>query len=271
MSSREMVQAPRLRAVTQGSIFNHAKCQDFSVNVLGLLISARCDLAQQKQERFIYVPLVQAKDWLDHYVIPKLFAEHRSSLLAGLKNLLQQNKHCPSSIDAFGAEKSGSLLEGTKAHQAYQSKLKDLQSVEIMIQTGLYEKSLLSSKAVRSKTDELISNKIEGAFFIDNVIDFQNGSTHLGSFVAILNEPSSIQRQAALGIADGLDHDLILAAPNEFECIAALPGEMSYVMCNVRSPYIELALQRFSALYSRIGVEDPSTEMKEKLAREAVK
>lgn len=269
MSARDMVQPPRLRSVTQGSIFNHAKCQDFSSSVLGLLISARCDLAQKKQERYIYVPLVRALDWLDYYVIPKLLSEHHSSLLSALKTILVQNKHCSSSIDAFGAEKCASLLGG-KALIQYQKKLGEVESCVRMMQSGIWDKSILSSRAIKSKTDELVSNKVEGAFFIDEVIDYQNGNALLGPHVAVLSEPSSIPRHIALEIADGLDHEHVFANQVSYGCIDARRGEMSYVLCNVRSPYIELALQKFSALYSRIGVEDPSKEIKDKIAREAV-
>jgi hypothetical protein len=269
MSARDMVQPPKLRTVTQGSIFNHAKCQDFSNSVLGLFISARCDLAQKKQERFIYVPLVKAIDWLDCYVTPKLFSEHHASLLANLKTILSDNKHCASSIDTFGAERCASLLEGTKALIQYQKKLADVKKVSQMMQSGVYDKSIISAKTIKSKTDELVSNKVEGAFFIDDIIDYQNGNAHLGPHVAVLSEPSSIPRNIALEIADGLDHEYIIDSGLNYGCINARSGEMSYVLCNVRSPYIELALQKFSALYSRIGVEDPSTEMKNKMAKEA--
>lgn len=268
MSARDMVQPPRLRTVTQGSVFNHAKCQDFSRSVLGLFISARCDLAQQKQERFIYVPLVRAADWLDYYIFPKLFSEHHASLLNALKTILIQNKHCPSSIDTFGAERCASLLDGKPLIQ-YQKKLSELETLTKMIQSGIYDKSILSSKTIKSKTDDLVSNKIEGAFFIDEIIDYQNGETRLGPYVAVLSEPSSIPRHIALEIADGLDHEHIIESRLSYGCIEAKRGEMSYVLCNVRSPYIELALQKFSALYSRIGVEDPSTELKNRIAKEA--
>ncbi|UZW21738.1 hypothetical protein OSC48_14415 [Pseudomonas quebecensis] len=269
MSFREMVQAPRLRSVTQGSIFNYAKCQDFHTDVLGLFISARCDLAQNKQSRYIYIPLVKVKAWVDFYLIPKLFCEQRAALISAMQNILKQNNHQPSSVSVFGAEKAAELLQGTKAYSGYFQKLKELQRVDEMLESGVYDKTVLTPKSIRSKTDDLISNKIEGVFLIDNVVDYQNGDLSLGSYVAILSEPSSIQRPAALGIAEGLDHKLVLDHPLEYDCITPMDGEMSYVMCNVRSPYIELILQRFSALYSRIGVDDPSIEIKEKLAMEA--
>lgn len=271
MSLRDMVQAPKLRSITQGSIFNHAARQDYAGSVLGLLISARCDFAQNKQDRYIYVPMVEATCWIDSYIIPRLFVELRTSIYGAMKEILKQEKHGSASIDVFGPLAAANLLAGTKAHGKYLTKAEELTKVDTMLSVGKFDKTLLSLKAIRSKTDDLINNKIEGFFFLDNVIDYQDSNTSLGAFVAILSEPSLIPRTVAIGIADGLDHEAVFSESHMYRCIAPQAGEMSYVLCNVKSPYIELALQKFSSLYSRIGIEDPSSEIKERIAMEAYK
>lgn len=50
MPFRNMVQPPKLRTITQGSVFNHARSDDFNQDVLGMVISARCDLAQKNKK-----------------------------------------------------------------------------------------------------------------------------------------------------------------------------------------------------------------------------
>lgn len=57
MPFRKMVQPGKLSGITQGSIFNHARSDDFKEDVLGMVISARCDLAQQKQEKVHLRPI----------------------------------------------------------------------------------------------------------------------------------------------------------------------------------------------------------------------
>ncbi len=39
---------------------------------------------------------------------------------------------------------------------------------------------------------------------------------------------------------------------------------MSYVLCNMASPYIELVMQRFSNIFSRVGVKDPHKNLGER-------
>lgn len=270
MPFRKMVQPAKLRGITQGSVFNHARSDDFTQDVLGMVISARCDLAQKKQEKFIYVPLIKAKHWFDYHVVPKLIEEHRKSLIADLKSILVQNKNAESVIETFGPTKCADLLVGLKDHVKYIKKLEDLIRVESCIVSGDNDKSLIAPKKLAAKIDEVASNKVEGFFLIDNIVDYQNNKKELGSYIAILGEPRPIHKTAALGIAEGLDHSNISQHDRTYDSIIQVEGEMSYVLCNISSPYIELALQRFSALYSRIGVENPSAKIKELLHLEAM-
>jgi hypothetical protein len=265
-----MVQTPKLRGITQGSVFNHARSDDFNQDVLGMVISARCDLAQKKQEKFIYVPLIRAKYWFDFHLIPKLIEESRKTLIGDLKAILVQNKNSDTVIETFGASKCADLLVGLKDHGRYLKKLGELEYVESCIELGKNDKTLFSQKKLASKIDEVISNKIEGFFLIDNIVDYQNNKTELGAYVAILGEPRPLHKVAALGIAEGLDHSTITQNDRAYDSINLLEGEMSYVLCNITSPYIELALQRFSSFYSRVGVENPSSKMKEILVSEAM-
>lgn len=270
MSFRNMVQPPKLRSITQGSVFNHARSDDFDENVLGMVISARCDLAQKKQEKFIYVPLIKAKQWLDSYLIPKLIDEHRKALIGDLKNIIVQNKNSDTVLETFGAIRCAELLTGSKDYQRYLQKLSELQHVESCIESGINDKALLTRKKLLAKVDDVISNKIEGFFLVDNIVDYQNNRLELGSYIAILGEPRPIHRVAALGISEGIDHSIISGNDRIYDSLNKIDGEMSYVLCNLASPYVELVLQRFSSLYSRIGVEDPTSSIKENLVSEAM-
>lgn len=191
-------------------------------------------------------------------------------MIGDLKSILVQNKNTDSVLETFGAIKCAELLAGLKDHQRYLSKLSELQHVESCIERGINDKTLFTRKKLLAKIDDVISNKIEGFFVVDNVVDFQNNKSELGSYIAILGEPRPIHKVTALGIAEGLDHSGISQYDRIYDSVNKLEGEMSYVLCNVTSPYIELALQRFSSLYSRIGVEDPTSSIKEILISEAM-
>lgn len=270
MSFRSMVKSPKLRSITQGSIFNHARSDDFNEDILGMVISARCDIAQKKQEKYVYVPLIKAKHWFNSNLIPKLIDEYRKSLVGELRAILVNNKFSGTAIETFGPIACANLLIDLKDHSKYSAKLDELARVDLCLDSGINDKSLINPKKLAAKIEDLVSNKIEGFFLIDNIIDYQNNGANLGAYVAILGEPRPIHKIAALGISEGLDHSSISDHDRIYESINRSEGEMSYVLCNIKSPYIELALQRFSNLYSRIGIDDPSLELKDNLKLEAM-
>ena len=270
MIHRVMVHPAKLKSITQGSIFNFARSDDFTCSALGMVISARCDLAQKKQEKFIYVPLAKAKDWIDTILVPKMTEELKKSTLGDLRNILKQNNESERAIDTFGPEYCIDLVEKTKEKTRYNEKLNLLRKITACLDTEEYDKTLIARKALTSRIDEVIANKVEGYFFIDQVIDYQNHE-ELGSYIAMLGEPRPIHKNTALKISEGLDHSLIIPGDSEYDSISKTNGEMSYILCNLKSPFIELALQRFSNLYSRIGIEDHSNDLKELLTSEVMK
>ncbi|MGQ3850523.1 hypothetical protein [Pseudomonas capsici] len=265
-----MVQSPKLRSITQGSIFNFARSDGYSANVLGMVISARCDLAQLKQEKFIYVPVVKAKDWIEMTLIPKLTDELRKSLLSDMRNILKANNFSETALDTFGVDTAAQLLKGKSDEVKFLEKSDKLSVVEQYLSLGRFDKSILNPKLLSARIDDVVNNKSEGYFFIDEIIDYQGGNISLGSHIVILGEPRPIHQKAAQGIADGLDHEQISISDRSYDSIIKSIGEMSYVLCNVKSPYIELVLQRFSSFYSRIGVDDPSKTIKDLLAKEVL-
>ena len=270
MTFRAMVQSPKLRSITQGSVFNFARSDDYRENVLGMVISARCDLAQLKQEKFIYVPVVKAKDWIEFTLIPKLTDELRKALLTEMRNILKANNLSETALDTFGVDTASSLLKGKGDEKKFIEKIEKLNLIEECLRSGKFDKTILSPKLVSARIDDVVNNKSEGYFFIDEVIDYQAGVESLGSHVVILGEPRPIHQKAAQGIADGLDHEQISLSDRAYDSIAKSESEMSYILCVVKSPYIELILQRFSSFYSRIGVDDPSKKIKDLLAKEVL-
>jgi hypothetical protein len=270
MTFRAMVQSPKLRSITQGSVFNFARSDDYSENVLGMVISARCDLAKLKQEKFIYVPVVKAKDWIELTLIPKLTDELRKSLLSEMRNILKSNNLSETALDTFGVDTAANLLKGKSDENEFLEKIKKLNFVERCLHAGRFDKSVLNPKLLSARIDDVVNNKSEGYFFIDEIIDYQGGVESLGSHVVILGEPRPIHQKAAQGIADGLDHEQISLSDRAYDSITKSASEMSYILCNVKSPYIELILQRFSSFYSRIGVDDPSKTIKDLLTKEVL-
>lgn len=64
MTKTLMFDAPRENE-TQGTVFSCAYAEDYTdTSVYGLVITARCDAAQDKAPIFSYIPVVSLPDWV---------------------------------------------------------------------------------------------------------------------------------------------------------------------------------------------------------------
>lgn len=60
-----MFDAPRQNEFTQGTVFSCAYAEDYpETTSYGLVITARCDAAQDKAPIFSYIPVVPLDDWI---------------------------------------------------------------------------------------------------------------------------------------------------------------------------------------------------------------
>ena len=60
--------------VNQGSVFIGAYAEDYTNSInYGLIITARCDIAQNKAKKYSYLPLIPLNSWLKHDFIQLLY------------------------------------------------------------------------------------------------------------------------------------------------------------------------------------------------------
>ena len=60
-----IVTFPNPGPMTQGTIFSGAVAEDYNgCETFGLVITARCDVANDKAETYNYLPVVRLNDWI---------------------------------------------------------------------------------------------------------------------------------------------------------------------------------------------------------------
>ncbi|MFN3239475.1 MAG: hypothetical protein ACE37D_20820 [Pseudomonadales bacterium] len=266
--SRRICEPCPVDTITQGSIFNYASNEDFrSGDDMGMLISARCDIANAKSEKFSYLPVIHLKKYIQFFLVPKLLQEQFKENINTIKNLVQNEGGSRDTVDLYGAVKSiDVLIKKEKPRQKAEEILKSNQKIEQIQkkewhQLDSKDYSVIPKKKFRQELDSLVNNKVEGVFFIDEVIDFNNLNETLGPVVVLLREVHHMNMAFSELIRKGCDHDELIQTENRSHPIDLAPGRMSYILCNISSPYIELIMQRFSNLYTRIGVKDPSPKL----------
>lgn len=108
-----MFDAPRENEFTQGTVFSCAYAEEYpDTSVYGLVITARCDAAQDKAPIFNYIPVVPLHDWMlcdgANLAMDRIHAETQNTL----KNYVKD-----SSL-------SESLLETKTMDEIYESHFK---------------------------------------------------------------------------------------------------------------------------------------------------
>jgi hypothetical protein len=258
---------PLLGRLTQGSIFSCASAEGYAgCEVYGFVITARCDVEQDKFPILNYVPIVKLDDWLDREGFDILSSRLRADLEGAISALLSQ---CKIAINILESQ-SLRDIESAFFSEPYTSKeiksAKDrfsgliarnelIDQIELnrLNQSGkLYE---INDKSASALLKELIQHKITGYYFLPSVYDQGDDA----GYVINLREVRHLTRVAAQKLANGLEASdgADIAAENglsfELDTLAMPIGELS-------SPAVEHVLQTFSTLFGRIGLDDPSRE-----------
>lgn len=110
--SRRIFNDAKIRNITQGSIFNGGiSCLYTHHNVLGVIITPRCDIAQHKVPYYYYLPMVSFEDWkkveFPHLYIAKL----KNDTFARLRNELKNTGVSESIVNHYTAKKIGEIIK----------------------------------------------------------------------------------------------------------------------------------------------------------------
>lgn len=257
---------PVLGRLTQGVLFSCATAENYEdTHVYGLIVTARCDIAQSKSHLLSYLPVVSLDAWMAHDGFELLHsraladAEGRVRNALGAAGLAKSllDVHTPRAIldTAFDA-----VTEDHKERVRKDAFQKSVIHYESVVQCGgpparvrkLYEQA---DGLKRALLKELVQNKITGYYFLPAVEEGEDPVEH----VVLLRQLQSLPQPIAKAVARGLDvadtsqQDVTGRLSFAKETFAMPVGE-------VPSPEIEHILQCFSMLYGRIGVTDATTE-----------
>jgi hypothetical protein len=259
---------PQARSLTQGTIFSCAVAEDFpGCTTYGLVITARCDTANDKVRIYNYVPVVTLNDWLHRdgriLMSHRLMAETRGSIRA----MIRDQKFSASILDT---ESPRSVLEtlftvgavGQKLHKQFASLCERFELAEVAggqdPPNGVCIR--VANAAPRIKDSillELANQKLTGYYFIARVDPDGGDQGH----VALIREVQMIPRKVAKAVASGVDihqfRELCGMEPTLNGRLRIEPHDLAMPIGLLRSPNLEHFMQAFSLLFGRIGIADP--------------
>ena len=253
--------------MTQGTIFTCAVAGDYlGCTTHGIVLTARCDISHDKARVHNYLPIVSLDDWLhrDGRIIlaQRVMAEAqgamRSVLKAGGFSASVMETEAPKVVfDTLFPEGSDK-----KRREQFEKACLRFELADRCKASPPNEKlSIDLARAVPKVLDgllvELVHNNLGGFYFLNSI---EPGGPDLG-YVILVREVQSIPRELAHAVAVGLDGELYdsMCQTDLSLCgkLVVARDDFAYPLGQMLSPHLELLLQTFAFLFSRIGLTDP--------------
>jgi hypothetical protein len=281
---RRLLEPPRTKHLTQGTIFNGALAEDYKgCRVNGIIITARCDLSHDKVSRYTHLPVVRLDDWLARDGAEIAYIRIHRDLRNSFGNQLRQ---CGYATELLATESPRRITEALIAVESPDAKIKRAKEklVDLAHRLDQCDSCMapadpssriqrlveLNVRIVESVARELMGSRLAGFYFIEGPLDDDDGG-----HVALLREARHISRVIAEAMPAGLDMRALRADASLAQAaqnVIHLDGrEMILPIAQMRSPYLEQMMQHFALLFSRIGVPDlPEQSMNQLMRRHAL-
>lgn len=268
-----MIRALSPLEFTQGTIFSCALAENYDdADVLGMVITARCDAAQEKAAIFNYVPAIPIERWMlrdGRQIIAKRAA---AGALGAMRSAIGDAGMAASILEMVPAEQIAGELNKGDTKQARSIAARFAKATDTLASATAAFESDLSSRdsfvyldrdetACKALVKELLANGLAEFHYLDKAEPGEVGN----GYVLLLREIRFVSAQLAKAISAGLDKDAYDAIRADTKGTAGRlkitsNDDFAMPIGAVESPYIELIMQRLTQLFSRIGVTDFSKE-----------
>jgi len=266
---------PVLGQLGQGALFTCARAERYPhCEVSGIVLTARCDIEQDKFNVLNYAPVVRLDDWLavDGYDI---CVSRASADFIGRVSKALKSVELPESL--LHSQNLSSILEAVIRDPDAPKNIRKTESafVELVRIESILSKCSTGTAysnpdfhehfggQVRSVIKELMNHKLSGYYYLP-AVDASSGQE---GFVALLREVTYLPRALASLIAKGVSQDdvVLQAMPNWTLYLDFEMNPFAMPIGELASPHVEHLLQTFSYLFGRIGLPDPDKDIVERM------
>ncbi len=259
------------KRLTQGAIFTCARAERYGgCEVHGLVLTARCDLTQNKAPVTNYVPVVRLDDWLHRDFLEILLDRCDSDLLERFQNFLKRQNlaqslliaHSPRTIIESHFPETGANRDQQTARRKGMEIVERIESLAAVRALPAARKPVLELArdfdGIRSRLmKDCVHQKLSGYYFLPSVAIGGDSRGYIALLREVYHLPSAVARLVAEGLDASTCGGLISAVPQIAGLLSVAPDEMAYVVSVLQSPYVEHLLQVFGMLFGRIGLPDP--------------
>jgi len=268
ISTRPHLKNVKFGEITQGTVFSCVKLDRYEkYDVLGLVITARCDIAQLKFPVLNYLPIVPIRAWFECDGLHILLEREEKDYSAKIRNTLSQAGLSDGILISTSLEDIGSQYfpknstgKAQKASKKYwdlvderneYNKLRSLNDPKVLYNWFVKNRTKQIAKIV----DDLSKHNLTGFYLFETLLPARND----GAWVCLLRDVSFVSKEIAIEISNGLSLEGLRAMyPTGYQGnLTIAHEELAMPLICVASPTIEHVMQTFSGLFSRIGLNDP--------------
>ena len=275
-----MFEAPQEHEFTQGTVFSCAYAEDYpETSSCGLVITARCDAAQNKAPIFSYIPVVPLDDWLlrdgADIAMDRIHADRLNTLRnhlkdASLSESLLETKTIDEVYESHFRPKEAEKAWADRCRRIRTSMDTYVRNQQLRASGGSREERRLHLVANAMKADtvvkELSENRLNGFYLLRDMPLLSGAVTNC---VALLREIHHIPSKLARDIAGGLSKEKwATRSDSTVQCLRFIASDdLAAPVAKLKSPWIEHVMQNFTMLFARIGVTDNDfAEVKQSLS-----
>lgn len=270
--------------ITQGSILNNVRVAQFpGVSFLGIIVTARCDIANCKVPKFHYLTAATIKDWIRTegllLAIQKYYDSEIKQILQEWKNLPNHQEMIYYSLDKIKESISDAcVIEGYTEKSLCAKKKKTIERLESLrkfTKNTLTESDadeFLKIERIHKQTmnilEEVIGEKRQHYCFLPhqgyNEVSPENPNREYDGIIINLLDINVLDYPTAEKIeSQDLDFDKLTSEQIEkYNKMFFLTKshDIIYPETIIRSPYLEWVMQKFSNAFIRIGVDYPDKD-----------
>lgn len=258
----------------QGTIFTCGLSDSYpDVAALGMLITARCDTAQDKAKVYNYIPVIPVEAWLEKDGLELVAERVVANELGSIKKALTEAGMAHSIIKFIDYDTILTELEVRSSKQEKGIAKRFSQAVAAIRKANAIldksDRTLQEALTFLNANDglykslirELMTNTLAEFHYLER----SDIGEETRGYVALMREIRFISAALGKRIAVGLDAEEYKSlretlSPSLNHIRFSETHNFAMPLSCVSSPVIELIMQRFANLFSRIGVADISKD-----------
>lgn len=262
-----------MEKITQGSIISYIRSAKYpQIRCYGIVISARCDLANDKVKSIHMLTALSLETWIEEVLFYEIVEEKIKSLLGEMKGCVGEYGLNMEVLKEWGPEKSRTVIQrcsppekNLRKMEAQCDKWTDYRKLLMPEADRTAKKKFLQSetKTLKRRLKELQNGKSLKYCFVPRKSYVPGGESSVDGLVVDLYDIQQIDAAHRKQIENGAYDYVCIHSQKERECLNRIfyfDTEEDYVinLYQIQSPWIEYVLQHFANAFTRIGVDNAS-------------